>query len=95
MTLAKRNTANAIHCDLGYSKAKSVTLIQALFDIIKNTLESGQDVLTSGFGKFCIKVKNVRRGRKPATAEDMTLGARRAVKFRCSSVLREKICGKG
>lgn len=95
MTLAKKDLVNAIRYDLGYSKAKSVTLIQALLDIIKNTLERGLDILTSGFGKFCIKVKNERRGRKPATAEDMTLGARRAVTFTCSSALREKMYGKG
>lgn len=95
MTLAKKDLVNAIRYDLGYSKANSVTLIQTLVDIIKNTLESGQVPLPADSINFCIKVKNERRGRKPSTEEDMTLGARRAVTFRCSSALREKIYGKG
>jgi integration host factor subunit alpha len=95
MTLAKKHLVKAIHYNPGYSKAKSITLIQSLLEIIKNTLESGKDVLISGFGKFCVKEKNERRGRNPATAEEMMLGARRVVTFRCSSVLRERINGKG
>lgn len=95
MTLAKKDLVNAIHYDLGYSKTKSVILIQSLLDIIKNTLENGQDVRISGFGKFCVKENYNRRGRKIKTAEDMIFGVKRAVSFRCSSVLKKKINGKG
>jgi integration host factor subunit alpha len=50
--------------------------------------------LISGFGKFCVKEKNERRGRNPATGADMTLDMRRVVTFRCSHLLREKINGQ-
>jgi integration host factor subunit alpha len=62
-------------------------------EIIKTTLENGEDVLISGFGKFCVMDKRERRVRKPSTAEDMP-GARRIVTFRFSSVRRERINGK-
>ncbi|MCP4628957.1 MAG: hypothetical protein GY850_36435 [bacterium] len=52
-----------------------------LLERIKSTLSSGDDVLISGFGKFCVKEKRERKGRNPATGEDMVLGPRRVVTF--------------
>jgi len=60
---------------------------------MKNTLENGEDILISGFGKFCVKDKKERRGRNPQTGEDKMLGARRVVTFKCSGVLKDKING--
>jgi integration host factor subunit alpha len=58
---------------------------------MKNTLEEGEDVMISGFGKFEVKVKDSRRGRNPATGNDLILDARRIVTFKCSGILREKM----
>ena len=95
MSLTKGHLVAAAHHKIGYSKSKSTTLIESLLEIIKNTLENGQDVLISGFGKFCVKEKNSRRGRNPQTGENLTLEARRVVTFRCSKALKDKINGKG
>jgi integration host factor subunit alpha len=64
-----------------------------MLEIIKQALESGEDVLISGFGKFCVKEKRERKGRTPATGEDMMLAPRRVVTFRCSGKLRDTING--
>jgi integration host factor subunit alpha len=61
---------------------------------MKNKLEIGEDVLISGFGKFCVKLKKERRGRNPATGEDMLLAGRKVITFRCSHLLRKKINGE-
>ena len=66
-------------------------MIETLLELIKFTLASGEDVLISGFGKFCLNEKRQRRGRNPATGEDMILAARRVVTFKCSGQLRDKI----
>jgi len=95
MTLTKEHLIAAAHHKVGYSKSKSATLIESLLEIIKKTLENGQDVLIRGFGKFCVKEKNSRRGRNPQTGEDLLLGARRVVTFKCSTALKDKINGKG
>ncbi len=55
------------------------------------TLESGEDILISGFGKLCVKEKKERKGRNPATGKGLMLGARRVVTFKCSGLLRDKI----
>ncbi len=75
----------------GYSRIESKDIVETLLEIMKRTLESGEDIMISGFCKFCIQDKNKRRGRNPATGDDMILDARRVVSFRCSSKLRERV----
>jgi len=91
MTLPKANTVEAVSEHIGYSKNRSFDLIETLLEIIKRNLESGEDVLVSRFGKFCVKTKHERRGRNPSTGEDMMLEPRRVVTFRCSRQLRDKV----
>jgi integration host factor subunit alpha len=62
-----------------------------VLELIKKALESGDDVLISGFGKFCVNEKRERKGRNPATGEDMMLKPRKVVTFKCSGKLKAKI----
>ena len=80
---------------LGFSRKQSAETIEALLEIIKNRLENGEDVLVSGFGKFQVKDKAPRRGRNPATGEDLILDARRVVIFKSSGKLKERMNGSG
>lgn len=93
MALTKNDIVTSIH-DLGFTKKKSVEIIESLLEIIKSTLEKNEDVLISGFGKFCVKQKKRRRGRNPATGDDLMLKERKVVTFKCSGKLRERINGK-
>jgi len=92
MALTKSDIVTAIH-ELGFTKKKSVDIVENLLEIIKSKLEKSEDVLVSGFGKFCVKKKDQRRGRNPATGEDLILRQRRVVTFKCSGKLRNKING--
>jgi integration host factor subunit alpha len=74
-----------------FTKTVSAQIIDTLFELLKQSLEEGDDVLISGFGKFCVHEKNRRRGRNPKSGEAMTLPPRKVVTFKCSGVLREKI----
>lgn len=91
MTLTKAHLVDAIQNEIGFSRKQSSELVESLLEIIKNSLENGEDVLVSGFGKFCVKQKKKRRGRNPATGEDMMLDPRKVITFRCSPVLRKKV----
>jgi integration host factor subunit alpha len=75
----------------GFSINQSSEIIETLLELIKKTLASGEDVMISNFGRFCVKEKNERKGRNPATGEDMMLKPRKVVTFRCSGTLRRKI----
>ena len=90
MALTKNNIVEKIH-ELGFTKKKSVDIVESLLELIKNVLEKGDDVLISGFGKFCIKNKKKRKGRNPATGSDLVLRKRKVVIFKCSGKLRNKI----
>ncbi len=91
MALTKAQIIESIHGQLGLPRKNCAELFETLLGIIKKTLADGEDVLISGFGKFCVKEKKERRGRNPATGDDMMLDKRNVVTFRCSSVLRKKI----
>jgi len=94
MTLKKSDIVDSVKDQIGITRKKSVETIETLLEIIKSTLESGEDVLISGFGKFRVRDKTERRGRNPATGDDMMLRPRRVVTFKCSGKLKEKINGK-
>ena len=91
MALTKHRIAEQIQSELGFPKNQSVEITESLLDLIKSSLESGDDVMVSGFGKFCVKEKKERKGRNPATGEDLMLKPRRVVTFKCSSKLRDKV----
>ena len=91
MALTKAAIIDKIHAELGLPRKNCVEMVEILLEIIKSRLAGGDDVLISGFGKFCVKEKRARRGRNPATDEEMMLASRRVVTFRCSGKLREKI----
>jgi integration host factor subunit alpha len=91
MTLTKAQIIELIAEQNGFPKNQSSEIVEILLEIVKSRLASGEDVLVSGFGKFCIKEKKARIGRNPATGEDMMLKPRRVVTFRCSGQLKDKI----
>ena len=94
MSLTNAGIIHSIYSHCGFSKTESIELVESILETIKKSLESGEDVLISGFGKFCVKEKNERKGRNPATGNDLILGAKRVVTFKCSTVLRDKVNGK-
>lgn len=89
MTLTKADIVEAIFEQNEFTQKKSKDTVETLLKIIKETLVSGEDVLLSGFGKFCVKHKETRRGRNPATGEAMMLAPRKVVTFKCSGKLRD------
>jgi len=93
MTLTKAQIVNSIHEEIGLPKKEALDTVETLLEIMKTTLSGGEDILISGFGKFCVKDKKKRKGRNPATGDDMMLAKRRVVTFRCSAALRHKING--
>jgi integration host factor subunit alpha len=93
MTLTKLDIVDAIYNQLDLPKAKSTQVVESLIEMIKKALENGEDVLISGFGKFCVKEKRERKGRNPQTGNDLMLGERRVVTFKCSGRLKNMING--
>lgn len=93
MSLTKADIANDVESKLGLAKNQATDLVETLIEIIKSTLASGDNVLISGFGKFCVKEKDERKGRNPATGGNLILKPRKVVTFKCSGKLRERLNG--
>jgi integration host factor subunit alpha len=94
MALTKSQITDAIAKQNGFTRIQSKETVETILELIKSNLASGEDVLISRFGKFCVKEKQERKGRNPATGEDMMLEPRRVVTFRCSGRLRDKMNGE-
>ena len=95
MSLTKAEIIRNVTQKTGLPKNQSSQAVEQLIEIVKDTLASGEDVLISGFGKFCVREKPPRRGRNPATGDAMMLSARRVVTFKCSGKLRDRCNGAG
>jgi integration host factor subunit alpha len=92
--MTKADIVEKIHTGTGFSKKESVDLVESVLAIIKSTLESGESIKISGFGKFEVKKKADRRGRNPQTGETLTIEARRILSFKPSMLLRSAINGQ-
>jgi integration host factor subunit alpha len=77
------------------SRRQARDLVDSMFEIIKSTLEKGEHVLISGFGKLHVQFKWARKGRNPRTGEKIFLKSRRKVVFKSSAKLKEKINKEG
>ncbi len=91
MTLTKTIIAERIQKNLDLSRPTTSEIMETFLEIIKETIEDGEDIMISGFGKFCVNEKQARKGRNPATDQEMTLSARKVVTFKCSGKLRDLI----
>jgi integration host factor subunit alpha len=78
----------------GITKKDSVDMVESVFSIIKSTLETGEDIKVSGFGKFEVRKKHERRGRNPQTGEAIVIEARRILSFKPSTILKDAVQGK-
>ncbi len=91
MALTKTIIAEKIQDTLELSRTETYDVMEIFLEIMKKTIANGEDIMISGFGKFCVNEKNARKGRNPATDKEMTLPARRVVTFKCSGKLRDSI----
>jgi len=89
--MTKADIAEKIHTATGLSRKDSAAMMESVFAIMKESLETGETIKVSGFGNFEIKQKNARRGRNPQTGEAITIAARKVLTFKPSNVLNTAI----
>ncbi len=94
MTCTKTTIVERIAEKINQTPSEAKDTIEHLLEIMKSTLASGEDVMISGFGKFQVNEKASRKGRNPATDEEMMLKKRRVVTFKCAGILRDRINGE-
>ena len=91
--MTKNDLSSIITNTIGFSKKESQNIVDQIFEIMKSTLESGEQVKISGLGTWNVKNKNSRRGRNPQTGEELIVEGRQVVVFRTSGRLRGRMSG--
>ena len=91
MSLTKADMADHLFDEVGLNKREAKEFVDAYFEIIREALETGENVKLSGFGNFQLREKNQRPGRNPKTGEEIPISARRVVTFRPGQKLRARV----
>jgi integration host factor subunit alpha len=89
--MTKADLVEVIHDHLSFSKKEAAELVELVFHTIKSTLEHGEQVKVSGFGKFEVRGKRSRVGRNPQTGDAIRISARRVVTFKPSQLLKQAL----
>ena len=76
---------------VGYTKKATEEVVNALFDTISDTLETGEKVVISGFGTFEIRSRVARTGRDPRTGEDIDIPQQKTPAFKSGKVLKNMV----
>ncbi len=91
--MTKADIAKIVHERVGLTKKESAQIVESVLDVIRDSLEQGDNVKLSGFGHFIVRQKHARRGRNPKTGTDITIAPRSVVTFRASPLLKNKLTG--
>ena len=82
-----REVMNQIKLDRKFAKQ----IVESILLIMKEALESGDEVMISGFGHFKVRHKNSRVGRNPKTKVSYEISERTVVTFYPSKVFRKEL----
>ncbi len=91
LKLTKADLVKIICEKMGLASKESAKIVDQVFGILKETLEGGEKIKISGFGKFVVRQKRPRKGRNPKTGEELMISGRSVVTFKPSIVLRKAL----
>lgn len=92
-TLTRADLADAIHREIGISRADASSQVEAILRFLCGALSDGKNVKISGFGSFILRDKGERVGRNPKTGVEVPIAPRRVLTFRASQIMRDGISG--
>jgi len=90
-TLTRADLAEALHREVGLSRADSAEVVEQVLACMCESLSNGENVKISGFGTFVLRDKGERVGRNPKTGVEVPIAPRRVLTFRASQIMRERI----
>lgn len=93
-TMTKADLVESVYEKVGFSKKESAEVVEAVFETIKRSLERGERVKISGFGKFEVRHKRPRRGRNPQTSDEIVITERNVLAFKPSQILKATLAGE-
>ncbi|WP_295164756.1 integration host factor subunit alpha [uncultured Buchnera sp.] len=91
MVVTKAKISENLFEKLKLTKRDSKEFVEFFFEEIRKSLEKGENVKLSGFGKFQLKNKKERPGRNPRTGESILITERRVVTFKACQKLKNRV----
>ena len=73
------------------SKTQAADAVNATFNSIEGALKEGDKSAFIGFGTFSVSRRNERKGKNPATGQEITIPAMNLVKFKAGKALKESV----
>jgi integration host factor subunit alpha len=89
--MSKADLVKIFREKMGFALKESTEIVGQVFDVMKETLEGGENIKISGFGNFVVRQKRPRKGRNPQTGEELVISGRTRVTFKPSHVLRRAV----
>ncbi len=89
--MTKQDIINKVAQEMDIKTREAKPIVEAIFELLKTSLESGTNVEISGFGKFIIRQKNKRMGRNPMTGKEAEISSRKVISFKPSSIFRDAV----
>ena len=90
-TLTRADLAETINRKMGFSRAESLDLVEAILRHMCEAMSNGENVKISGFGTFLLRDKKERVGRNPKTGVEVPITPRRVMSFRASQLLKSQV----
>lgn len=90
-TLTRADLAETINHKMGFSRAESLDMVEAVLAKMCDAMAEGENVKISGFGSFVLRDKKERIGRNPKTGVEVPITPRRVMTFRASQKLKDRI----
>lgn len=87
----KSDLIEAMASDAGISKAAAGKALDSMMNSIKGSLSKGGRVSLVGFGSFSVSGRAAREGRNPQTGATIKIPARKVVKFKAGSELKDSV----
>jgi integration host factor subunit alpha len=94
MAVTKFTINQSLQAALKCKRIEAQAILESLLETMKAAMESGEDIMVSGFGKFKVKEKAARKGRNPQVGTDLVLRPRRVVTFKPSGKIRARLNGE-
>ncbi len=89
--MVKADIVNIVHEKVGFTKAEASEVVEAILQVVKETLQNGEVVQVVGFGSFVVRNKKERVGRNPKTGKEIKIDPRNVLTFKASQILRAKV----
>lgn len=89
--MTKKELVSAMAEKTEQTKVKTAEMLDALIEVVSETLSNGEEVAIAGLGKFEVRERAARNGRNPQTGEAITIAASKIPAFKASKALKNAV----